>query len=142
MRCRSTRRRRRSIAPPPSRRAGRRDEMELENRVAIVTGAARNIGRAIALDLAAAGAAVVINAKTAQADVESVVAAIEAKGGRALPILADVADEAAVARMVAVAAEHFGRIDILVNNAAVRREAPIDALDFAAWRESTGSILH
>jgi 3-oxoacyl-[acyl-carrier protein] reductase len=115
--------------------------MELENRVAIVTGAARNIGRAIALELAAAGAAVVVNAKTALTDVERVAAEIEATGGRALPILADVAGEAAVARMIAAAVERFGRIDILVNNAAIRREAPLDALDFAAWREITGIIL-
>ena len=116
-------------------------EAELSGRVALVTGAGRNIGRAIALALAEGGAAVVVNARSRRAEADAVVREIEAKGGRALAQLADVADGAAVERMVAAAVERFGRLDILVNNAALRRETPLERMDFAEWREILGSIL-
>ena len=73
--------------------------MELDGRVALVTGAGRNIGRAIALDLAKAGAAVVVNARSNRAEAEAVAKEIEAAGGKALAELADVTDRAAVERM-------------------------------------------
>ncbi|MCC7045652.1 MAG: 3-oxoacyl-ACP reductase FabG [Alphaproteobacteria bacterium] len=114
---------------------------ELAGKVAIVTGAGRNIGRAIALDLAAAGAAVLVNARSNRAEVDAVVAEIERAGGRALAHLADVTDAAAVQRMAAEAAAELGRIDILVNSAAVRRETPIDAMTAAEWREILGIVL-
>jgi 3-oxoacyl-[acyl-carrier protein] reductase len=114
---------------------------ELGGRVAIVTGAARNIGRAIALDLAAAGAAVVVNARAGGAEAEAVAREIEAAGGCALAFVADVTDEKAVGRMAAAAVESFGRIDILVNNAAVRREQPLEEMTLGAWREILGVIL-
>jgi 3-oxoacyl-[acyl-carrier protein] reductase len=117
------------------------DSKELDGKVAIVTGAARNIGRAIALDLAAAGAAVVINARTSSAEAEAVAREIEADGGRALAFMADVTDEAAVGRMAAAAVARFGRIDILVNNAAVRREQPLDQMTLAEWREILAIVL-
>src|SRR5579862_3910726 len=98
---------------------------ELEGRVAIVTGSGRNIGRAIALALAASGAAVVVNARTNQQEADSVAAEIVRAGGKAIPYLADVADLAAVHAMAAAAVARFGRIDILVNNAALRREKPL-----------------
>jgi 3-oxoacyl-[acyl-carrier protein] reductase len=116
-------------------------QRELQGRVALVTGAARNIGRAIALDLADAGAAVVVNARTSQDEALAVVAEIERRGGRAMAHLADVTDEAAVGAMVAAALQRFGRLDILVNNAAVRDVTPIDAIDLATWRRVTGIIL-
>jgi 3-oxoacyl-[acyl-carrier protein] reductase len=116
-------------------------ENELAGRVAVVTGAGRNIGRAIALDLAAAGAAVVVNARANRAEAETVAREIEEKGGRALALLADVADAAAVANMMQKTAEHFGRIDILVNNAALRREQPLADMSFADWREILGVVL-
>ena len=116
-------------------------ETELTGRVAIVSGSGRNIGRAIALVLAEAGAAVVVNARTRRAEAEAVAREIEGRGGRALVQLADVADAAAVERMVKAAAERFGRIDILVNNAALRRETPLEKMNFAEWREITGSVL-
>jgi 3-oxoacyl-[acyl-carrier protein] reductase len=114
---------------------------ELEGRVALVTGAARNIGRAIALALADGGAAVIVNARTSLDEAREVVREIEQRGGRAMAQLADVTDEAAVAAMVAAGIERFGGLDILVNNAAVRDVTPIDTIDFATWRKVTGVIL-
>ena len=114
---------------------------ELSGRVAIVTGAGRNIGRAIALDLAAGGADVVVNARANQAEAAAVVREIEATGGRAIAVLADVTDTAAVERMAAAAVECFGRIDFLINNAAVRREKPLDDMTFGEWREILAIIL-
>jgi 3-oxoacyl-[acyl-carrier protein] reductase len=114
---------------------------ELKGRVAVVTGAGRNIGRAIALELAGAGAAVVVNARASRAETEAVAAEIDAAGGRALATLADVTDEAAVARMAEATLKRFGRVDIVVNNAAVRREADIDSITLAQWREILAIIL-
>ena len=90
-------------------------EKELEGRVALVTGASRNIGRAIALSLADAGAAVVVNARKSLDEARAVVKEIEAHGGRALVGLADVTDEAAVNAMVRSAIDKLGRLDILVH---------------------------
>ncbi|HET9653188.1 MAG TPA: SDR family oxidoreductase [Usitatibacter sp.] len=116
-------------------------ERELQGRVAVVTGAARNIGRAIALDLAQAGAAVVVNAREARAQAQEVADAIVRAGGRALVHLADVSDEVAVGGLAQAAVKAFGRLDILVNNAAVRDVSTIDDIDLAAWRRVTGVIL-
>jgi 3-oxoacyl-[acyl-carrier protein] reductase len=107
---------------------------ELDGRVALVTGAGRNIGRAIALDLAKAGAAVVVNARSNQAEADAVAREIVDAGGKAMAHLADVTDAEAVQRMVTSAITRFGRLDILVNNAAVRAEVPFAELDFAKWR--------
>ena len=115
--------------------------MELEGRVALVTGASRNIGRAIALALADAGAAVIVNARTAIDEAKAVAKEIESRGGRALVAMADVTDEDAVNEMVRASMAAFGRLDILVNNAAVRDVRRIDEIDFAAWRRITGIIL-
>jgi len=114
---------------------------ELAGRVALVTGAGRNIGRAIALALADAGAAVVVNARRSQGEVDGVADEIERGGGRSLAVLADVTDAAAVTRMVDAAHARFGRLDILVNNAAVRDVTSLDEIDLARWREITGVIL-
>jgi 3-oxoacyl-[acyl-carrier protein] reductase len=108
---------------------------ELSGKVAIVTGAGRNIGRAIALTLAEGGAAVVVNARSNRAEADAVVREIEASGGKALGHIGDVADAKAVQAMADAAAKQFGRIDILVNNAALRREKPFVEMDYAAWRE-------
>ena len=116
-------------------------ERELEGRVALVTGAARNIGRATALALAGAGASVVVNSRTSRDEAEAVAAEIERGGGKAIAHLADVTDESAVATMVAAAVKRFGRLDILVNNAAVRDVTRIDDIDLATWRYVTGIIL-
>jgi len=114
---------------------------ELAGRVAIVTGAGRNIGRGIALALAQGGAAVVVNARSNLKEAEGVAGEIERAGGKALAVTADVADAAAVDRMVAAAAARFGGIDILVNNAAVRAEQPLEQMTLADWRAVTSIIL-
>ena len=113
----------------------------LEGRVALVTGAVRRIGRAIALALAGDGAAVVINARRSQGEADAVAAEIEAIGGRALVHLADVTDEAAVQAMVDAAVQRFGRLDILINNAADRRQTPLTEIGLAEWRHITGIII-
>jgi 3-oxoacyl-[acyl-carrier protein] reductase len=117
------------------------DHDELAGRVAIVTGSGRNIGRAIALKLAAAGAAVIVNARSNRDEAQAVVREIETEGGRALACLADVADGEAVEAMMAAAVERFGRIDILINNAALRREQSLEQMSFGDWREILGVIL-
>jgi 3-oxoacyl-[acyl-carrier protein] reductase len=114
---------------------------ELSGRVALVTGAGRNIGRGIALALAQGGAAVVVNARSNLKEAEGVAGEIERAGGKALAVTADVADAAAVDRMVAAAAARFGGIDILVNNAAVRAEQPLEQMTLADWRAVTSIIL-
>ena len=108
---------------------------ELAGKVAIVTGSGRNIGRAIALALADGGASVVVNARSNRAEAEAVAHEIESMGGKAAVHIGDVADIQAVQAMADVAAKQFGRIDILVNNAALRREKPFSEVDYAEWRE-------
>ena len=117
------------------------DSNELAGKVAIVTGAGRNIGRAIARQLAAAGASVAVNARSNQAEADAVVREIEAAGGNAMAVLADVGDAAAVEAMAQAALKRFGRIDILVNNASLRREKPIDQMSYADWREVMNATL-
>jgi len=117
------------------------NDKELAGKVAIVTGAGRNIGRAIARHLAAAGAAVVVNVRTNKAEADAVVKEIEAVGGKAIAVVADVADPAAVEAIAQAALKAFGRIDILVNNASLRREKPIDQMSYTDWREVMGATL-
>src|SRR5258707_7630559 len=114
---------------------------ELSGRVAIVTGAGRNIGRGIALALADAGAAVVVNARANLRKAEVAGGEINRGGGGPPPATADVADADGVGAMVAAAASRFGRIDILVNNAAVRVEQALETMTLADWRAVTGVIL-
>jgi 3-oxoacyl-[acyl-carrier protein] reductase len=114
---------------------------ELEGKVAIVTGSARNIGRAIALELARAGAAVVVNAQKSADAAKATADAIASNGGRAVVQLADVTTPAGAEALVAAALKAFGRLDCIVNNAAVRRETPFAELGFEEWREVTSIIL-
>lgn len=114
---------------------------EFDGKVALVTGGARNIGRAIARSLAAGGADVMVNALHAHADVEQTVRDIEAAGRRAGSHIADVTDPDAVAAMVKATVERFGRIDALVNNAAIRPEQSFGAMPFADWRRVLAVIL-
>ena len=96
--------------------------MLLDGKTALVTGASRGIGRAIALRLAAEGASVAINYAGNTAKAEETKAAIEAAGGKAALFQADVSDSAQVEQMVAAVTEMFGTIDILVNNAGITRD--------------------
>jgi len=108
---------------------------ELNGKVAIVTGAGRNIGRAIVLTLAEGGASVLVNARSNRAEAESVVHDVEAAGGKAIVHIGDVADVKSVQAMADAAVKQFGRIDILINNAALRREKSFAEMDYAEWRE-------
>ena len=108
---------------------------ELGGKVAIVTGAGRNIGRAIALALTQDGASIVVNARSNSAEAEGVAREIETMGGKALVHIGDVADASAVQAMADAAMNQFGRIDILVNNAALRREKSFAEMSYADWRE-------
>jgi 3-oxoacyl-[acyl-carrier protein] reductase len=110
-------------------------DKELAGKVAVVTGAGRNIGRAIALALADGGAAVVINVRSNKAEADKVVGEIAVAGGKATAVLGDIADPKVAEALAAAAFKNFGRIDILVNNAALRREKPIGEMSYAEWRE-------
>jgi NAD(P)-dependent dehydrogenase (short-subunit alcohol dehydrogenase family) len=114
---------------------------ELQGRVAVVTGAGRSIGRAIAIELALAGCAVVVNVRQNRAEADAVVEEIERNGGRAVTAVSDVTDAIAVEAMAAAALNEFGRIDYLINNAALRQEKSIEHMTFADWRHITGIIL-
>ncbi|WP_428031705.1 SDR family NAD(P)-dependent oxidoreductase [Ancylobacter sp.] len=109
--------------------------------VAIVTGGSRNIGRAIARALAAGGASIVIVARSDKEAAEAVVRELEAAGVEASFVLADVARESSADIIVDHALQRFGRLDILVNNAAIRREKPVEAMSFAEWHEILGICL-
>jgi len=116
-------------------------DKELAGRVALVTGAGRNIGRAMAKALAAGGAAIIVNVRSNRAEAGEVVADIERDGGKAIASVADVVDENAVARMVADAVKQLGRIDYLINNASLRQERTFDEMTFSEWREVLGVTL-
>ena len=110
--------------------------MVLRGKVAIVTGAGRGIGRAIAIRFAAEGAAVALAARS-EAELQSVAAEIERPGGRATPIVADVAREADCEKIVHEARKAFGPIDILVNNAAVFGPVqPVEKISAREWDET------
>ena len=114
--------------------------------VAIVTGASRGIGRAIALMLAAHGARVLVNYQRQAAGAGEVVAAIEAGGGEAFAYAADVADEMAVTAMTNACLNRWGRIDMLVNNAGVTDDAPFARMRAEQWHkvidtDLTGAFL-
>ncbi len=114
---------------------------ELEGKVAIVTGSARNIGRATAVELARAGAAVVIHARESRDLCDEVVAEIEEFGGKAISCLADIRDEESVKAMVAKTVAELGGIDILVNNAAMRANQKFTEIDDESWDRVVGTGL-
>ena len=115
--------------------------MKLKDKVALVTGSARGIGAAIAERLAADGAAVVINYASAAAAAERVAGRIRDAGGAAIVMQADVGDWSQAQALVAKAGEAFGRLDILVNNAADIRFQPLEAIGIAELREQVAVNL-
>lgn len=108
---------------------------EISGKVALVTGASRGIGRAIALALAEIGADVAVNYHSREADAEEVCAAIEKFGSRAVPIRADVSNASAVTRMVARIQKDLGDISILVNNAGISRPQALNQITERDWDE-------
>ena len=106
----------------------------LHGRVALVTGAGKNIGRAIALTLARDGALVLVNGRSDKEAVEQVVREIEAAGGKAQAAMGDVSDPAVTPRL-ARQAESLGGVDILVSNAGLRRQTSFLDMSFEEWRE-------
>lgn len=113
----------------------------LEGKVAVVTGASRRIGRAVALGLADAGADVVVHARQSRDEIEGVAAEVRERGRRALAVLGDVTDEAAVLAMFETVNGTFGGVDILINNAAIRGHAPFLDMSLTEWRSRLAVIL-
>ena len=109
-------------------------DLSLQGRAVIVTGSARRIGRAIAIELAKRGAAVLINSRSDEAAARATAEQIVSQGGRATYCVADVTRKDDVDRMVAKAAAEFGGVDILVNNAASRPNAPLELISLQEWR--------
>jgi len=114
---------------------------KLEGKVALVTGSGRNIGRATVLKLAGEGAHVVVNARSNQAEADAVVSEAKALGVKAIAVIADIARKDQVEAMAARALSEFGRVDILINNAAIRPHKPFTELTVDDWEAVRGVIL-
>jgi 3-oxoacyl-[acyl-carrier protein] reductase len=114
---------------------------KLDGKVALVTGSGRNIGRATVLKLASEGAHVVVNARSNQAEADAVAQEARARGVKALSVIADVAKRDQVEAMVARAMSEFGRIDILISNAAIRPHKPFTELTVQDWEAVRGVVL-
>jgi 3-oxoacyl-[acyl-carrier protein] reductase len=115
--------------------------MALAGQVALVTGSGRNMGRAIALAMAEAGADVVVNSVSNQEAMEQTAADVRATGRKAIACLADVRDRASVDRMVDQARKELGPIDILVNCPAPRTEVPFEEMSAETWKEMLSVVL-
>jgi 3-oxoacyl-[acyl-carrier protein] reductase len=109
--------------------------LPLHGKVALVTGAGKNIGRAIALVLARDGATILVNGRADKAAVDGVVGEIKAAGGNAVAAMGDVSDPAVAPRLAAEAEKQFGGVDILVSNAGLRRQTSFLDMSFEEWRE-------
>lgn len=108
----------------------------LEGHVALVTGASRGIGRAVALRLAAEGARIAVNYNSGEAPAQDLVEEISANGGEAVAIQADVSDEAQVKSMVAQVRKQWNRLDILVNNAGIRNDRLLMRMNTREWDDT------
>ena len=113
----------------------------LAGRVAIITGSARNIGRATAVMLAREGASIMVHARSDATGVEETLGLLRAAGATASSHLADLSQEVGADGLVGATIRQFGRLDILINNAAVRRNTPITEVTLAEWREVLGASL-
>src|SRR5437773_1088463 len=116
--------------------------VSLKGKTAFVTGASRNIGRAIALAFAAEGADLVLNTRVNRDELESVAADCRKAGVRALPVLGDIGDAAAVDTMVRDGLAEFGAIDVLVCNAAIRPHTSIAETSLEDWHHVMAGNLH
>jgi 3-oxoacyl-[acyl-carrier protein] reductase len=114
---------------------------KLEGKVALITGSGRNIGRATVLKLAGEGAHVVVNARTNQAEADAVVREAQELGVKALAVIGDVAIKNQVEALAARALSEFGRVDILINNAAIRPHKPFTELTVGDWEHVRGVVL-
>src|SRR5215510_15102691 len=114
---------------------------KLDGKVALVTGSGRNIGRATVLKLAAEGAHVVVNSRGNQAEAEAVAREARGLGVKAIAIVADVGKRDQAEGMIAKAMSEFGRIDILINNAAIRPHKPFTELTVPDWETVRGVVL-
>ena len=116
--------------------------MRLEGKTALITGASRNIGREIALTFAREGADLVLNTRTSRAELDEVAAKCRELGVQTHTVIADVSDSASVKKMVAEGIEALGKIDILVNNVAIRPHKPILEVTDEEWHHTLGVNLH
>ncbi|HEY1300545.1 MAG TPA: SDR family oxidoreductase [Stellaceae bacterium] len=114
---------------------------KLDGKVALITGAGRNIGRATALKLAGEGAHVVVNARSNRAEAEAVAGEVRERGVKALAVLADVARKDETDALAARALAEFGRVDILINNAAIRPHKPFTEVTRQDWEHVRGVVL-
>src|SRR5579863_4267288 len=114
---------------------------KLEGKVALVTGSGRNIGRATVLQLAGEGAHVVVNARSNEAEAEAVAREARALGVKAIAVIADAAKREEVEAMAARALAEFGRVDILINNAAIRPHKPFTEITVEDWELVRGVVL-
>jgi 3-oxoacyl-[acyl-carrier protein] reductase len=114
---------------------------KLDGKVALITGSGRNIGRATALKLAGEGAHIVVNARTNQAEADAVAREARDRGVKAISILADLAKKDQVDALAARALSEFGRVDILINNAAIRPHKPFTELTVQDWEHVRGVVL-
>ena len=110
-------------------------QISLEKQVALVTGASSGLGYACAEALAAAGAAVVVNYNSQQEPAEALAEAIRQRGGKAVAVGGDVSDEKAVEALFAETINHFGRLDILVANSGLQRDAPASEMTLEEWNK-------
>ena len=111
---------------------------KLAGKVAVVTGASKGIGAEIAKDLAAAGAAVVVNYASSKADADRVVAHVQGAGGKAVAVQADVSKEDDIRRLFIEAKKAFGRLDVLVNNAGIYEFGPLEEITADNFRKQFG----
>jgi 3-oxoacyl-[acyl-carrier protein] reductase len=107
----------------------------LHGKIALITGASRGIGKAVALALAKAGAQVTVNYRTHDSEAEEVCREIEGRGGRAIAVRADVSVAAEVARMIQTVERQLGPVEILVNNAGITRPEPVEQITEQSWDE-------
>jgi len=117
------------------------DRFRLDGRVAVVTGGARGLGRAMADAFASAGASVVLTARNRESAQHAASAVAAESGQRALGLAVDVVDPGAVDGMVAQTLDHFGRLDILVNNAGINIRRPIEQIEIDEWDQVVDTNL-